>query len=566
MTRRAIRGRWARAALAALWLAGTLLAPATTAAINLPPSQEGKSVYDLADVWDDSSVAQAEAIIGAVRSATQAEIAVVSWPTGLDTVSTELAEADARTIMDTWGIGRAGFDDGLVVLFDLDKSLEHGQIYLRTGAGFKAGYLTDEEAKSIVDETMLPLAADGSLDAAMLAGLAQIASHTAGFDPVTPGSPGSSGSGGTPNPKEPVGPVLPPSREGVYVYDIAHIWTEATIQEAQRIATAIRQRTQAQIAVVSWPTGYGSVDTGTARADAIKIMDTWGVGRAGVNDGLVVLFDMDDTLHHGQIYVYAGSGFLEQYLDVGESVALVNDEMLPKAKDGDLDGALLQGMRVIDRVVQPGGNPDRWLRNLMLALVAGGVAAIAVLGLLAFLRMWWTRGRDARVVLIDDSVLLPAPPPNLTPALATVLRRDEVDDDSFTSALVDLGHRGLLTFEQADGNKKHINLVTPAALVRLLQAMRQHPAGESFMAALPRAGEGGSLLTRFDGTAAQRHVVAKPGTITRVNALAGFLELEGGRTVTFAILANHHPLASRVVVAQIDTLVVDLARHLARRP
>lgn len=110
------------------------------------------------------------------------------------------------------------------------------------------------------------------------------------------------------------------------------------------------------------------------------------------------------------------------------------------------------------------------------------------------------------------------------------------------------------------------NLVTPAALVRLLQAMRQHPAGESFMAALPRAGEGGSLLTRFDGTAAQGHVVAKPGTITRVNALAGFLELEGGRTVTFAILANHHPLASRVVVAQIDTLVVDLARHLARRP
>src|SRR4026209_1794138 len=101
MTMPAIRGRWARAALAALWLAGTLLAPATVAAINLPPSQEGKSVYDLADVWDDSSVAQAEAIIGAVRSATQAEIAVVSWPSGLDTVSIELAEAHARTTLGT---------------------------------------------------------------------------------------------------------------------------------------------------------------------------------------------------------------------------------------------------------------------------------------------------------------------------------------------------------------------------------------------------------------------------------------------------------------------------------
>jgi D-alanyl-D-alanine carboxypeptidase/D-alanyl-D-alanine-endopeptidase (penicillin-binding protein 4) len=102
--------------------------------------------------------------------------------------------------------------------------------------------------------------------------------------------------------------------------------------------------------------------------------------------------------------------------------------------------------------------------------------------------------------------------------------------------------------------------------VQLLQAMRRHPAGEPFIAALPRAGARGSLITRFAGTPAQGRVVAKPGTITRVSALAGFLELDGGRTVTFAILANHHPLAGRVVAAQIDTLVVDLARHLPRRP
>jgi D-alanyl-D-alanine carboxypeptidase/D-alanyl-D-alanine-endopeptidase (penicillin-binding protein 4) len=110
------------------------------------------------------------------------------------------------------------------------------------------------------------------------------------------------------------------------------------------------------------------------------------------------------------------------------------------------------------------------------------------------------------------------------------------------------------------------NLMTPSALVQVLQAMRRHPSGEPFRAALPRAGERGSLLNRFGGTAAQGRVVAKPGTITRVNALAGFLELDGERTVTFAILVNHHPLAGRVVAGQIDTVVVDLARHLGRRP
>jgi hypothetical protein len=60
-------------------------------------------------------------------------------------------------------------------------------------------------------------------------------------------------------------------------------------------------------------------------------------------------------------------------------------------------------------------------------------------------------------------VLLPAPPPGLTPALATVLRRDQVDHESFTSALVDLGHRGLLTFEEGGLIKKHVSLVVPMA-------------------------------------------------------------------------------------------------------
>ena len=54
----------------------------------------------------------------------------------------------------------------------------------------------------------------------------------------------------------------------------------------------------------------------------------------------------------------------------------------------------------------------------LVVLLLGGAALVLAL----FLRTWWERGRDARGALIDDSVLLPAPPPGLTPALATVLR------------------------------------------------------------------------------------------------------------------------------------------------
>jgi uncharacterized membrane protein YgcG len=139
----------------------------------------------------------------------------------------------------------------------------------------------------------------------------------------------------------------------------------------------------------------------------------------------------------------------------------VNGEMLPKAKDGDLNTALLAGLERIDHVTQRNGNPDRGLTNAVNAGLFALLVGIGGLVLAFFLSTWWTRGRDARVPLIDDSVLLPAPPPTLTPALATVLRNDGVDRDAFTSALVDLGHRGLVTFEEASGSSKHVDLVVP---------------------------------------------------------------------------------------------------------
>ena len=253
---------------------------------------------------------------------------------------------------------------------------------------------------------------------------------------------------------------LPPTQSGVYVYDIAGIWDRATIQAAQTTIERIRERTQAEIAVVSWPTGESSVENATARIDARTIMETWGVGRAGVNDGLVVLFDMDTSLRHGQIYLYTGSGFRDTYLSDEEAVGVVNDHMLPNAKNGDLGLALLDGLTQVDRVVQPGGNPDRAGRFALLmggsALVAGGAALVVGL----FMLTWWRRGRDAAIPLIDDSVLLPAPPPGLTPAMATVLRKDGVDQDAFGAALVDLGHRGLITFRAPDpDSEKKIDLV-----------------------------------------------------------------------------------------------------------
>jgi uncharacterized membrane protein YgcG len=256
--------------------------------------------------------------------------------------------------------------------------------------------------------------------------------------------------------------TLPPTREGVYVYDLAEIWSSSAEAEAQEIAEAIRARTQAELAVVSWPSDHFDVSEETARVDAATILNTWGLGRPGVYDGLVVLFDMDNgSKNHGQIYLYGGDGFLELYMTEDEADQIVEGDMLPLARDGDIDGALLAGLRHIDRIVQPNGNPERGMASAMNLLLGAIVLGAGLLTLGLFLKTWWDRGRDAEVPLIDDSVLMPGPPPGLTPALATVLRNNRVDRDAFTSALVDLGHRGLATFQSASGNDKQVDLVVP---------------------------------------------------------------------------------------------------------
>lgn len=103
------------------------------------------------------------------------------------------------------------------------------------------------------------------------------------------------------------------------------------------------------------------------------------------------------------------------------------------------------------------------------------------------------------------------------------------------------------------------NLVSPHAFTKLLAFMRRHPNYEMFAAGLPRSGEPGSLRRRFVGTPLEGRVVAKTGTISRVNTLSGYVERADGRVVVFSVQANHHTLGSRRMLEAIDALVGELA-------
>jgi D-alanyl-D-alanine carboxypeptidase/D-alanyl-D-alanine-endopeptidase (penicillin-binding protein 4) len=103
------------------------------------------------------------------------------------------------------------------------------------------------------------------------------------------------------------------------------------------------------------------------------------------------------------------------------------------------------------------------------------------------------------------------------------------------------------------------NLVSPLSFARLLAWIHRHPHFASFSAGLPQSGQRGSLKSRFVGTPLEGLVHAKTGSISRVNTLSGYIELPG-RTLTFSVEANNHTLGSRVMVPQIDSLVVQMGK------
>ena len=104
------------------------------------------------------------------------------------------------------------------------------------------------------------------------------------------------------------------------------------------------------------------------------------------------------------------------------------------------------------------------------------------------------------------------------------------------------------------------NLVSPRAFTRLLSFMAGHPKRDAFFAALPRSGQPGSLLRRFVGTPLEGAVAGKTGSIDRVNTLSGYIDRPAGGRLVFSIEANAHAVSGRAMLAQIDSIVVEIGK------
>ncbi|HEX7066837.1 MAG TPA: TPM domain-containing protein [Candidatus Limnocylindria bacterium] len=243
------------------------------------------------------------------------------------------------------------------------------------------------------------------------------------------------------------GPPFPDPQTDRAVYDEAGVLRAEVVAEVESRIDAIEAAVGAEIVV------YTQVDPGISEdenlAKARALMDQWGIGREGFDDGLVLMVGLNEDRVHGKVSLYGGSGFLAQHIDEDGLQSIVDDRFVPRAADGDLNSATLDTIDAIQGRMAPDTVPLTVARvvNAALGIIVAPLALIAILGL----AWWkWRREGDDPELIDSPSILMAGPPAEMTPPLATVVRNGTANQHSINTVLAELASTGRLTFQNLD--------------------------------------------------------------------------------------------------------------------
>ncbi|HEY7738441.1 MAG TPA: TPM domain-containing protein [Candidatus Limnocylindria bacterium] len=232
------------------------------------------------------------------------------------------------------------------------------------------------------------------------------------------------------------------------VYDEAGVVDATTEAALEARIDAIEARSGAEIAIFLQVDPSKDFDTNLTAAEAL--LNQWGVGRQGYDDGFVILVSYEDDLEHGVISTYAGSGFKVAYLSVDEQDELINGVMAPYFRSGDPGGGLLAALDTVDEAVTAEATAALDGYRQLNAVVGIPGAAVVLLVTVGTAVYQWRRHGDDPDLVDSPSVLMAGPPADMTPPLATVLREGRATGNAIRTILVQLAGTGLIRFRNLD--------------------------------------------------------------------------------------------------------------------
>jgi uncharacterized membrane protein YgcG len=463
-------------AMVALVLPGAVAAAdATTEGPPFPDPVPEQAIYDTAGLLSAGTIRTSTLIAERLADVTGGALVVYTQVAADPGPATTASRATA--LLDQWAPAWPALGSGVIVLVERNAAGDETEIAYAPSPAFRDRVPADV-LEEILGSAVRPVLATGDVSAATTVAVARLLTEVVSGDggiapPNPPGTPGAAPAGAPPE-----GPPFPDPEIDRAVYDYAGVFLPETIAAVEAAIDRIETRTSAEIVVY---TQIGSFPT-TERteANAIALIDQWGVGRAGFDDGLAIFFDFDSTRTGGQVQLYAAPGFEEAFLTNSERQAIFENDMLPHLRVDDWDSAILVAMDRIDEVATP-ENAARLERGRQFNAVIGLMGApIAFIGLVGWAIFSWLRYGKDPVYLDSPSIYVPAPPPDLTAAAGAMIVDGRSSRRALTTAMLDLASRGLIGFREESGflgiGRKVGVEISPAADDAVVQARRERNA------------------------------------------------------------------------------------------
>ncbi|NWG17996.1 MAG: TPM domain-containing protein, partial [Chloroflexi bacterium] len=196
-----------------------------------------------------------------------------------------------------------------------------------------------------------------------------------------------------------------PARMATYVNDYAGVLSDDTTTELNRLlAEADAGGVEMMIVTIRRIADYATGDS-TIESFATNLFNTWGIGDAATNRGVLLLVAVDDR----KVRLELGRGWDRAYDTTAKVV--IDEYILPAFRQGDYERGIRQGAQQAVRVltgpvpeVSPLSNPD-----LLKLLAGGGLAGLGTVGLGVWLYMRSRCPQCGQHTLQRSSVVLSAP-------------------------------------------------------------------------------------------------------------------------------------------------------------
>lgn len=191
------------------------------------------------------------------------------------------------------------------------------------------------------------------------------------------------------------------------VNDLAGVLSADQVNQLEQELSAYARQTSTQIVIVTVPT-LGGEDI----ADySFQLGEKWGVGQKGKDNGVVIVLKPKTAEEQqGRVFVAVGYGLEGIIPDAVANRDIVDHEMIPRFKEGDIYGGLYNASRVIMSLASREFSPEEYHDKVSGG--GGGIPFIVLIFIIIFIisifrgrRRYYTGGSNLPFWLLMGSMM-----------------------------------------------------------------------------------------------------------------------------------------------------------------